>query len=73
MSKKYKWLKKVLLRWLVSLKVMRKQYKKSKLKTKVKSCLDETDINDDNEEKETQTLKGQDLKQGRNWYLSKLK
>ena len=35
--------------------------------------LDEIDIDDDSEEEETQTLKGQDLKQGRNWYQSKLK
>ena len=35
--------------------------------------LDEIDIDDDSEEEETQTLKGQDLKQGRNWYPNKLK
>ena len=36
-------------------------------------ALDEIDIDDDSEEEETQTLKGKDLKQGRNWYPSKLK
>ena len=43
---------------------------KAQDKTKV---LDEIDIDDDSEEEEIQTLKGQDLKQGRNWYPSKLK
>ena len=41
--------------------------------TDKKKVLDEIEIDDDSEEEETQTLKGQDLKQGRNWYGTKLK
>ena len=38
-----------------------------------KKVLDEIEIDDDSEEEETQTLKAQDLKQGRNWYGTTLK